>query len=271
METIEFKKSKHEKLLKEYVKNEKVEDSNIYSLLNKYDIPKLNHLRKIISLLKDGKSPEDLVNKFSYSLAVLMFVDKNLSKSIKSHYDKKIESFLKDNNIFFDEKKRFEECRDKNPLEFDYFLPDFNLLIEYDGIQHFQGKGKSLKDRQNKDLIKNFYCKRFDTPALLRISYKDESKINEILSFYLRHGDNLFDKMNRRLIDINNYVNDKSIELAQKTIHLKKVGQFTLEHEELNKIQYEIDLAIIDAIILKETINDFYKKKPSQELYGYLK
>ena len=32
----------------------------------------------------------------------------------------------------------FNDCKRKNKLRFDFYLPKYNVLIEYDGMQHFK-------------------------------------------------------------------------------------------------------------------------------------
>lgn len=70
----------------------------------------------------------------------------------------------------------FIGCRDKRSLKFDFYLPDRNLCIEYDGKHHFEvteyGEDK-LKDTIKKDTIKNEFCKS-NNITLYRISYKDD-------------------------------------------------------------------------------------------------
>lgn len=51
--------------------------------------------------------------------------------------EKAISQFLKTHNIMFIREKRFKTCRDKLPLPFDFYLPQLNALIEFDGIQHY--------------------------------------------------------------------------------------------------------------------------------------
>lgn len=60
---------------------------------------------------------------------------------------------------------------------FDFFIPEVNLFIEYDGIQHFEsveyfGGESSLVKVQQSDSIKNEWC-RNNNFNLIRISYKD--------------------------------------------------------------------------------------------------
>ena len=93
--------------------------------------------------------------------------------------------WLLDNNIEFERQKSFEDLRYKQPLFYDFYLPKYNLCIEYDGEQHFKPVNfrKACKDtklllqkfEENKirDELKNEYCK-LHSINLLRISYKDD-------------------------------------------------------------------------------------------------
>ena len=89
--------------------------------------------------------------------------------------------------------KKFDDCRNpktKRKLEFDFYIPSQNLLIEYDGLQHFNsgclvnGKHitttKEFQDIKERDYIKTKYAlsKRIN---LLRIKYTELPKINQIL------------------------------------------------------------------------------------------
>ena len=79
----------------------------------------------------------------------------------------------------------FDKCKDIRKLKFDFFLPDYNVCIEFDGEQHFkicEWGEKKLKDSIKKDGIKNSFCEN-NNIKLLRISYKDiiYEKINNFL------------------------------------------------------------------------------------------
>jgi very-short-patch-repair endonuclease len=81
----------------------------------------------------------------------------------ESKGEREIRNILLENGFIFKSQHRFNDCRDKKPLPFDFYLPELNLCIEYDGEQHYQIKdiwgGKDgLLDRQNKDFIKTKYC-----------------------------------------------------------------------------------------------------------------
>lgn len=61
-------------------------------------------------------------------------------------------------DISFEPQKRFEKIRSKKPLPFDFYLPDFRLVIEYQGSQHHSESNRkhndSLVDIKRRDEIK---------------------------------------------------------------------------------------------------------------------
>lgn len=94
--------------------------------------------------------------------------------------EREIKQFLKKQNINFISQKKFDGCKNKRHLVFDFYLPDHNLCVEYDGIQHFQeikyfGGKKTFNNQLKKDKIKNEYCKK-NNIKLLRINYKEDIK-----------------------------------------------------------------------------------------------
>jgi hypothetical protein len=111
------------------------------------------------------------------------------SRCNKSKGEKKIEYFLNKNKIYFEYNKHFETCRNKNTLPFDFFIPKMNICIEFDGIQHYEsieyfGGDDKLKYQNRLDCIKNKWCLE-NNILLVRISYKDFQKIENILSSIL--------------------------------------------------------------------------------------
>lgn len=48
-----------------------------------------------------------------------------------------IKSFLENNNIFFEAQKTFDWLKYQKPLKIDFYLPEYNIGIEYQGEQHF--------------------------------------------------------------------------------------------------------------------------------------
>jgi hypothetical protein len=99
----------------------------------------------------------------------------------ESKGEKKIRLFLLKSNIRFIPQHGFSDCIDVRSLTFDFYLPDFNTCIEYDGQQHFVeikkwGGKKGLLNRQRKDKIKNEYCE-INKINLIRFSYLDDLKL----------------------------------------------------------------------------------------------
>lgn len=89
-------------------------------------------------------------------------------------------------NISFNRQQTFIDC--VNPktgvkLKFDFYLPDYNCCIEYDGKQHFEYNDngwdtkQDFKNRVYRDTVKDNYCLSKNI-KLFRISYKDKNKLN---------------------------------------------------------------------------------------------
>lgn len=109
----------------------------------------------------------------------------------KSKWEMFIDDLLTELNVDFIPQKRFSDCMNKkctDVLPFDFYLPNYNIIIEYDGEHHFQpvkgwGGEEKFKITQQNDLIKTNYCK-LNNINLLRIPYtytEDDIK-NEILN-----------------------------------------------------------------------------------------
>ena len=98
--------------------------------------------------------------------------------------EQKIINFLQNNNISFDYQKKFEDLGQKS---FDFYLPGNNLLIEYNGEQHYRplscfGGEEKFKFQQKRDLEKKEFVKEKGIDLLV-ISYLDFNNIENILSF----------------------------------------------------------------------------------------
>ena len=105
-------------------------------------------------------------------------------KNTESIGERKIRIYLESNNILFEQEKWFSDCRDIKPLPFDFYLPDYNTIIEFDGEQHYkQGHftHSHLSYTQAHDSIKNKYCED-NNIELIRIPYWDLNNIEEILN-----------------------------------------------------------------------------------------
>ena len=105
----------------------------------------------------------------------------------KSIGEDRVETFLKNHNLKYEREYRFKDCvRVQRSMPFDFYIPDKNTAIEFDGVQHFQvvgrfgGQENFMQTRLNDD-FKTEYCKNKGI-NLIRISYKELDRVNEILS-----------------------------------------------------------------------------------------
>ena len=102
-----------------------------------------------------------------------------------------VRNFLIKNGIEFVEQKKFNDCKDLKALPFDFYVPKYNLCIEFDGVQHFKPYGfskniteeekiKNFEYVRNHDNIKHEYCKK-NGIALLRLNHLKtvEEKLSE--------------------------------------------------------------------------------------------
>ena len=104
--------------------------------------------------------------------------------------DRIIERVLNENNIKYESQKKYFDLLGTNggQLSYDFYISDYNLLIEYQGIQHevpidfFGGKEKFKKQKEH-DRRKKEYAKEHNI-QLLEIWYNEniEQKLKETLN-----------------------------------------------------------------------------------------
>lgn len=104
---------------------------------------------------------------------------------------------LQRHNIRFEQQKTFEGCKYKSFLKFDFYLPDYNLLIEYDGLQHFQsvkyfGGDEIFEIQKTKDQIKTDFAND-QLINLLRIYYTmNFNNVEKLIINTINSKENLF-------------------------------------------------------------------------------
>lgn len=93
--------------------------------------------------------------------------------------------FLKEQNIqyIYEYKPTFLQTR-KSSMRLDFYLPEYNIAIECQGIQHFEpsnfgsrqiNKYESLQQTQNRDKKKHSLCKENGLRILYYTNIKEES------------------------------------------------------------------------------------------------
>jgi hypothetical protein len=90
--------------------------------------------------------------------------------------------------ISYEREKKFENCKNMTYLPFDFYLPEYNYCIEFDGIQHYKemeffGGKESFEKLKINDDIKDQYCID-NNIKLIRIRYDED--IENILDSYFK-------------------------------------------------------------------------------------
>ena len=100
----------------------------------------------------------------------------------RSSGEQRIANYLEKNKIEFEEQKKFDKL---GQLSYDFFIPSQNLLIEYQGMQHFSpiehfGGEEKFKIQLAHDKKKRSFAEE-NNFQLLEISYLDFNNIEKIL------------------------------------------------------------------------------------------
>ena len=110
----------------------------------------------------------------------------NISKAVK-----KIIKYLEDNNVKFELEKKFDDLKYNRKLRYDFYIEDKNLLIEYQGIQHFTyyKSGYFNKEKYDEIVRNDELKKKYAIEHNFNIEYINydddiESKLNDILKKY---------------------------------------------------------------------------------------
>jgi len=166
---------------------------------------------------------------------------------------------LVDINELFEINKRYDSCRNKYPLPFDFYLPLRNVLVECDGIQHresieYFGGDERLEYQKNNDYIKTKWA--LDKGIkLYRLNSIDEiEKFVNILS----ETELVFDKSILKDLSLDrsekikndiNYLDKTDFNWYDKNILLNDFGKFIIDLNVDYKKDYVIDNNTIDYLI----------------------
>lgn len=120
-------------------------------------------------------NPSDLLHKKS-----------SCPKCNNSRGETKIRDWLLLNKIEFKEQYKIKDCKNKRALPFDFavfYQEELHLLIEYDGIAHYDHRcfgGKGFSQLKKNDKIKTDYCNK-NNIKLVRIPYTRYEQVETIL------------------------------------------------------------------------------------------
>lgn len=161
---------------------------------NKYDYSQVNYINDSIKVCiicpEHGKfqmTPNNHTHKTK---------PEGCPKCSKSHGEHYVEQYLIKNNIKYIEQYKIEIDKDINSTGFayiDFYLPDYNLFIEYNGEQHyvpmrFSGGEIAFEKQQKRDKYIKNYCIN-NNINLMEISYKQNTKdkVFEYLNKYFKN------------------------------------------------------------------------------------
>ncbi len=104
---------------------------------------------------------------------------------LQSKGEAKIQQLLDILNIKYERQKVFNECRGKTgrqPLFFDFYLPKYNMCLEYQGEQHYRpvdffGGEDAFNNLQLNDSEKEKFCKE-NNITLIKIKYNQYNDLN---------------------------------------------------------------------------------------------
>lgn len=108
-----------------------------------------------------------------------------------SHGEDFINKILKSLGTNYEYQKSFDDLRDIQPLSYDFYIPDQNILIEYQGIQHYQpldvfGGEDQFKVQQKHDKMKADYAKTHHY-KLIAVPYTEDT-FTKIKKYLLQQG-----------------------------------------------------------------------------------
>lgn len=121
----------------------------------------------------------------------LMYGDTRSCGCLASAGEANITTVLQENDIVFEQQKTYADFISTKgtgwKYRYDFYLPEHNRLIEFDGIQHYEpreyfGGAERFKEQQETDQLKNEYALEHNIP-LVRIPYweKDEITLEMLL------------------------------------------------------------------------------------------
>lgn len=128
-----------------------------------------------------------LIDGYEWYTTPMTMLNGGCPQCNESSGERSVRLWLDNNEIRYVREKSFDDCIDKKPLPFDFYLPDYNVCIEYQGQQHYYpveifGGEEIFQKQQRHDNIKRDYCKNHGI-RLLEIPYyaNTQKELNNFL------------------------------------------------------------------------------------------
>ena len=148
----------------------------------------------------------------------------------RSTGEAKITKFLKESNIKYITEYTFPNYG----YRYDFYLPDFNILIEYHGEQHYDDKfyrslntKEGLAERQIKDKLKVVLAEQHNVPLVV-VNYQDKGSLIYVLKRSLNsiYKYKYNDKYFRRLIDLYKHIEETT---GRSDVTKEEAEQYKIE------------------------------------------
>ena len=177
---------------KDCIKEENINKMILYLNSTQYRFNKVikycesDYMKSTIEII----CPKDETHVYTVRFSSFKYEGKRCPHCGMTYGEHEVANILKRYNIKYKFQYKYKDCRFINPLPFDFYLPDYNILIEYDGEQHYKpidlfGGEENFKYTKQNDNIKNKYCND-NNIKLIRIPYWDFNNIEEILNKELK-------------------------------------------------------------------------------------
>jgi len=184
------------------------------------------------------------------------------SLCISSKGEEMIEDILTSFGLKYEREFKFKDCLgiSNGSLPFDFYLPELNILIEYDGRQHFEAVSKFggeeyLKIIKINDSIRNEWCVK-NNLYLIRIKYNNVendldilfNKINELINS--KNKPLIFKPNPVTKVNIDNYLKSSLFDI-KRFINIKKefIDFINNKYDGFIEYNYTVNNSICDIYL----------------------
>lgn len=180
-----------------------------------------------------------------------------------------VENILNQLNIYYEREKTFNDLKYKGKLRFDYYLPKYNLCIEFNGAQHYEyieyfHKDDSQFDEQRiKDYIKHEYCRAHSIHLIeLPCSLTNDEIRAELVQFI----NNIGDETSQLLPRIDEFLDLNESQDVYINLLYEEYKKMLKQINETNKLNYQCFKEyvinywdLINSQLIKDRSGNYYE------------
>ena len=144
---------------------------------------------------------------YSVSLKKGWIKDYTWFEKVSSRLESIVSHVFTKKNVLFEEQKKFDWLRYKKPLSLDFYLPEYNVAIECQGIQHFEPQNwfGSRKNDRFTEVLKRDKLKK-------ELCEKHGIKMFYFSNLGIEYPYQVYESLNKMLEDIKHYSYFKNLE-----------------------------------------------------------